>query len=69
MAESASLKSIYDELKFIRQNMVSREDFNGILETFEVLHNSETLKQIKSSEEDVKVGRTKRVKSVKDIID
>ncbi len=69
MVEGVSLKNVYDELKFIREHMVSKEDFNSVIETFEILNNPETMKQIKASEKDIKSGRTKVVRSVKDILE
>ncbi|MBI4919351.1 hypothetical protein HY837_05435, partial [archaeon] len=54
MNNSATLDNVYKELKFIRQNMVSKEEFNSMLETFEVIHNPQTMKQIQESEKDIK---------------
>ncbi len=68
MADLMNVQVIYKELKFIRENMVSREDFNSILESFEILHNENTVKQLKNSLKDIKEGKTKRVRSVKDIV-
>ena len=49
--------------------MVSRADFNSILETFEVLHNQDTVEQIIKSSKNIKEGKTKRVRSAKDILE
>ena len=48
--------------------MISKQEFNSIIETMEILHNPETMKRIKESEDDIKAGKTKRVRSVKDLL-
>ena len=68
MTDVVNVKEVYKELRFIRENMVSRADFNSILETFEVLHNQDTVEQIAKSSKDLKERKTKRVRGVKDIL-
>ncbi|MEK6858199.1 MAG: hypothetical protein AABX39_06445 [Nanoarchaeota archaeon] len=68
MSEVIDAQIVYGELKFIRENMVSKEELNSMVETLEILHNSDTIKQIVESMKDIKAGRTKRVRSVKDLL-
>lgn len=68
MAEAVSIADVYNELLEIKHQMVSKEDFDTLLETFEILHNPETMQQVRSSEQDIRAGRTKPVKNVKDLL-
>ena len=68
MAKSVSMQKVYQELREIKAQMVSKEELGSLLETFEILHNQETMRQIRASEEDIKTGRTKRIRSVKDLL-
>ena len=68
MTETVSIKDIYRELKEIKQKMVSKEELLSLLETLEILHNPKTMKQIKSSEEDIHAGRTKQVRGIRDLL-
>ncbi|MEK6857464.1 MAG: hypothetical protein AABX39_02660 [Nanoarchaeota archaeon] len=68
MSEAVTLQDVYSEIQFIKENMVSKQEFDSVLETFEILHNPETLKRIEESEADIKAGRTKRVRGVKDLL-
>lgn len=67
MTEAITLDKVYEELKVIAQNMVTKEEFEKILETIEILSNENTIQQIKQSEEDIKSGRIKKIKAVSDI--
>ena len=67
MATSVTLSRIYEELKVIEQNMVTKEEISSALETIEIMANEHTMEQIKRSEEDIKTGRIKEIKSVRDI--
>lgn len=68
MGEAAVIQEICEDIKFIRENMVSKKEFNTAIETIEVLHHPETMARIEKSEVDIKAGRTKRVRSVKDLL-
>ena len=65
MAETVSLRKVYRELLEIKQRMLSREEFESKMETLEILHNADTMRQLKASEEDMRMGRTKRIRNVK----
>ena len=68
MPETVTLQDVYRELREIKQRMVSKEEVAQLLETMEILHNPETMRQIRASEEDIRAGRTKLVRGVKDLL-
>ncbi len=68
MTRTITMQEVYEELKEIKQKMVSKEELEKFIETIEILHNPETMKQIKASEEDILAGRTKKIRSVKDLL-
>ena len=68
MPETVTLQDVYRELREIKQKMVSKEEVEQLLETMEILHNPETMRQIRASEEDIRAGRTKPVRGVKDLL-
>ena len=67
MAESITINTVYEELKLIEQKMVTKEELDRLLETLEIISNPNTMEQIRESEEDIKLGRIKEIKSIKDI--
>lgn len=68
MPQTVTMQDLFDELQEIKQNMVSRHEVETLIETLEISHNTETVRQIKSSESDLASGKTKPVKSIKDLI-
>ena len=68
MLETVTLKDVYRELREIKQRMVSKEEVQQLLETIEILHNPQTMRQIRASEEDIRAGRTKLVRGMKDLL-
>lgn len=67
MAETVTMNKIYDELKQIEKKMITKEEMEKILETAEIMSNPDTMEQIRQSEEDIRAGRAKEVKSIRDI--
>ncbi len=67
MTETVTINKIYDELKAIERKMVTKEEMEQILETMEILSNPDTMEQIRQSEEEIKSGKVKEVKSARDI--
>lgn len=67
MTETITINKVYDELKVIERKMVTKEEMEQILETMEILSNPDTMAQIRQSEEDIKSGKVKEVKSARDI--
>ncbi|MEK6862522.1 MAG: hypothetical protein AABY07_11275 [Nanoarchaeota archaeon] len=67
MVETVTLNKVYEELKLIEKKMLTKEEMERILETLEIISNENTMEQIRQSEEDIKNGRIKEVKSVSDI--
>ena len=67
MPETITIGKVYDELKIIERKMVTKDEMERIIDTIEILSNPDTMEQIRQSEEDIKAGRIKAVKSVCDI--
>lgn len=68
MPETITLKDVYDELHQIKEKMVSKEELAQLLETMEILHNPDTMQQVRGSDEDIHNGRTRPLHGVKDIL-
>ncbi|MAG01723.1 hypothetical protein CMI42_00120 [Candidatus Pacearchaeota archaeon] len=67
METQISDEEIVDQLRKIEETMVTKEELKQVMETIAVLSNSDTLDQIKKSEEDVREGRVHKINSVLDI--
>jgi serine/threonine protein kinase HipA of HipAB toxin-antitoxin module len=67
MAETVTMDKVYKQLKLIERNMVTKQEMERMLESVEIMSNEDTMEQIKQSEEDIKSGRIKEIKSVSDI--
>jgi len=67
MEETINLSEIYRKLKMIEQHMVTKAELNTALETVMVASNEDTMGQIRESEKDIKIGRVRKINSVKDI--
>ena len=68
MSEAVSLQQVYEELKKIEINMVTKAEFESLTDSLEILSNPETMKQLVGSSEDIRKGRTKQVTSTKDLL-
>jgi len=68
MPELVTLKDVYALVKEIKQSIVSKEEVERLLETMELLHNPETMRQVRASEKDIRAGKTKPVRNVKDLL-
>lgn len=68
MAQTITIKDVYKTLVEIKQHMVSKEELAGLLETVEILHNPKTMQQVHASEQDIRAGKTKPIRSVKDLL-
>ena len=67
MAETITINKVYDELKAIERKMITKEEMGRFLETLEILSHPNTLEQVRQSEEDIRAGRVKAIKSVRDM--
>ncbi len=67
MENQINVETIYRKLKSMEKDMVTRGELNSILETIMILSNKDSMGQIRRSEEDIKVGRIKRINSVNEI--
>lgn len=68
MAESISIKKVYEELKRIEKKMVTKKEIESLTTTLSIINNPYTMRQIADSMEDIKKGKVKEVNSVKDLI-
>ena len=68
MSEAVSLQQVYDELKKIEINMVTKAEFESLTDSLEILSNPESMKQLVGSSEDIRKGRAKQVTSTKDLL-
>jgi len=68
MAESISIKKIYEELKRIEKKMITKKEIESLTATLSIMNNTYTIRQIADSMEDIKKGRVKEINSVKDLI-
>ncbi|MFH1916699.1 MAG: hypothetical protein ABIJ21_05520 [Nanoarchaeota archaeon] len=68
MRLSAVLQRVFDELKHIEKNMLTKKDLTQPLETISILGNPETMHQITQSNEDIQQGRTKEIHSAADLV-
>ncbi|MAF35233.1 hypothetical protein CMO91_05295 [Candidatus Woesearchaeota archaeon] len=64
----ATVRDLQRELTEIKKHMVSKEELASVLASLEISSNEKTMEQVKASEKDIKEGRTKQIKSVKDLL-
>ncbi len=69
MSEAVSITDVYEELKKIERNMVTKNELESLTNTIEILSNPETMKQLIGSAEDILKGKIKPVTSTKDLLD
>jgi len=67
MAETITINKVYEELKVIERNMVTKDEMERMLETIEIMSNENTMEQTRQREKNIKAGRVKEVNSVDDI--
>ncbi len=65
---SITLKHVYDELKRIESNMITKEELQRLIDTVEIMGNNDTMQQLTQSAEDIREGRVKDVNSVKNLL-
>lgn len=68
MAETITIKKVYDELKKIEKSMATKKEIESLKDTIEIMGNPETIKQISDSMQDIKQGKVKEIYSVKDLL-
>ena len=68
MPETITIKNVYDELKKIEKQMVTKSEIISLIDTIEIMGNSETMKRIAESSDDIKHGRVKPVNSVREML-
>jgi len=68
MSSGVTIEEVYQEIRKIRADIVRREDLEALVDTVEILSNKETMQLIRQSDEDIRHGRVKEIKSVDDLI-
>ena len=68
MAETITIKKVYNELKKIEKSMVTKKEIESLKDTIEIMGNPDTIRQIADSMQDIKQGKVKEVYSVKDLL-
>ena len=68
MSSGVTIDEVYQEIRKIRADMVRREDLEALVDTVEILSNKETMQLIRQSDEDIRHGRVKEIKSVDDLL-
>jgi len=68
MTNSVTIEDVYQELKRIKERMVTREDIESLIDSIEISDNPETMDALHKSEHDIKSGRVKAVTSVEDLL-
>jgi antitoxin YefM len=69
MSSGVTIDEVYQEIRKIRADMVRREDLEALVDTVEILSNKETMQLIRQSDEDIRHGRVKEIKSIDDLLD
>ena len=63
-----TIQDVYDALKRIEEKMVTREDVEALVDSIEILSNPKTMEALSKSDQDIKAGRVKEVRSVKELL-
>ncbi len=68
MADSVTIEDVYQEIKRLKEKMVTREDIKALIDTVEILSNPKTMAALHKSDSDIKAGRVKEVTSVEEML-
>ncbi len=67
MSKTTTMNKVYEELKRIEKNMLTKEQIIKMLETFEIISNEHTIEQIRKSAENVRLHKVKEIRTISDI--
>ena len=67
MEQKIDLKQLNNEMKKIKNRMITKDEMNRFLETLAIISNEDTMKQIQNSEQDIKVGKIREANSSNDL--
>lgn len=68
MPGSITIEDVYQEIKIIDRNMVTREDLDALIDSVEILSNPKTMELLRKSDLDIKEGRVKEVSSIEELL-
>nr|QNO52563.1 hypothetical protein BJKGENCM_00053 [Methanosarcinales archaeon ANME-1 ERB6] len=54
MPESVTIQDVYEALKRVEEKMVTREDFEALVDSVEILSNPKTMEALRKSDQDIK---------------
>ncbi len=67
-SEFDDLIGLKKEIKDIKENYISRDEIDDILETIEILSDEKMLSSIRKSEAEIKEGKLKKAENFKEIL-
>ena len=68
MPESVTIQDVYEALKRVEEKMITREEIEALIDSVEMLSNPKTMEALRRSDQDIKSGRVKEVRSVDDLL-
>jgi len=68
MPESVTIQDVYEALKRVEEKMITREEIEALIDSVEMLSNPKTMEALRKSDQDIKSGRVKEVRSVDDLL-
>jgi hypothetical protein len=68
MNGTISINQVYDELKRIEENMITKQELFSLIETLEILGNPKVVKHIAKARQEIKSNKLKEVGSVTDLL-
>jgi len=63
-----TVEDVYKELKQIEQKMLTKEEFEAVIETLEILANPKIVASLARAEDNIKKGKIRKVTSVKELL-
>jgi len=57
MTQTITMQTVFDELKSIERKMVTKEEIESLIDTFEIMSNPKTMKSIKQSLKELDAGK------------
>lgn len=67
MVQDTKTENLAAQLRQLRQEMVTRQELDRIIETILILSNEETMRKIRRSQQEIKEGKVSEIQSVDDL--
>lgn len=65
---TVTIQEVYDKLLSIEAHMVTKEEFEPLVDTIEILSNPVTIQALVRSDEDIKNGRVRKISGIDDLL-